>query len=64
MGEQARKREMMDSEILRFDASAWCTSEFERRVVNVGRTSFVMDSVSGNGYKLYWDWKRRWSCSR
>jgi len=63
MGEQARRREMMDSEILRFDASAWCASEFARSLVKVGTASFVIDSMRG-GYKLYCAWKSRWSCPR
>jgi hypothetical protein len=50
--EQARRRETRDSEIVRFDARAWCASEFASSLVKVDTESFVIDSVSDSVYKL------------
>jgi len=57
MGEQAVRKQTMDSDILRLDASTWCVSGFDRWLVKAGRASFVIDSMSRDGYNLYCAWK-------
>jgi hypothetical protein len=62
INEQAARKETMDSDILRLDASALYVSEVEEsRVVKTGRTSLVIETVSWDGYSEYWAWKRSWS---